>query len=136
MCSVGESFVSFRYPNSVSVSLAGKWARTQVVLRDTVSGPHPSRYTSFQVAVYAGPFICLFGSHTEDTLEDGDAVTHCVYMYDRVSGDATLCVSLPHPDEVVSACMLNPTTMLVLQEERTLVLELDPELFNIYTDVD
>ncbi|GCA64516.1 hypothetical protein KIPB_014521, partial [Kipferlia bialata] len=33
-------------------------------------------------------------------------------------------------------CMLNPTTMLVVQEERTLVVELDPELFYIYADVD
>ncbi|GCA64824.1 hypothetical protein KIPB_015475 [Kipferlia bialata] len=91
---------------------------------------------SWQAAVNAGPFICLFGSHPEDTLEDGDVVTHCVYMYDRVSGDATLCEPLPFPDMVLSACMLNPTTMIVLQEERTLVVELDPELFNIYTDVD
>ncbi|GCA62711.1 hypothetical protein KIPB_005274 [Kipferlia bialata] len=82
-----------------------------------------------------GPYLCLFETeNSRDQAENTDEYT--VYMYDKVSGEAVSYEPLPFSGMVLSACMLNPTTMLVLQVERTLVVELDPQLFNIYTDVD
>ncbi|GCA63270.1 hypothetical protein KIPB_008937 [Kipferlia bialata] len=74
-------------------------------------------------ALDIGPYICLFRT-------DG------VYMYDRVSEGVTLYEALPYPDQVLSASMLNPTTMLVVQRERMLVVELDPSLFQRFSDAD
>ncbi|GCA63436.1 hypothetical protein KIPB_009936 [Kipferlia bialata] len=81
-----------------------------------------------------GPYTCFF--RIVRTHSDPGQYDNRVYLYDRVSGDATLCEPLPYPDMVLCACMLNPTTMIVVQEERQLLVKLAPEMFNVYTDVD
>ncbi|GIQ86627.1 hypothetical protein KIPB_008513 [Kipferlia bialata] len=81
-----------------------------------------------------GPYVCLFRRETRRHTTEGWESN--VYMYDRVSGEAAKCVSLPYPDRVDCACMLNPTTMLVVLRERTLVVELDPCLFQRFSDAD
>ncbi|GCA64065.1 hypothetical protein KIPB_013056 [Kipferlia bialata] len=134
VCNIADSAVAFLGPMSVSVALNGHEAITMGVLTDTRIQLTLSR--NWNVAVNLGPFICLFGTITQETLGEDEDGTRCVCMYDIVSGDFTLYEPLPFPGKVVSACMLNPTTMLLVQKERTLVLELDPELFNIYADVD
>ncbi|GCA63591.1 hypothetical protein KIPB_010802 [Kipferlia bialata] len=80
-----------------------------------------------------GPYICLFRMELRRHTTQG--WEYNVYMYDRVSGEAAMCVSLPYPKSVVCACMLNPTTMLVLLEGgQMLVVELDPCLFQRFSD--
>ncbi|GIQ84536.1 hypothetical protein KIPB_006046, partial [Kipferlia bialata] len=114
---MGDSISRFYGPHSISVSLSGTVALTPGVMIDDPTIP---RRLNWDFAVNVGPFTCLFGSVIGHTLEGEDEGTHCVYMYDRVSGDTTLYEPLPFPYQVISACMLNPTTMLVVQEERTL----------------
>ncbi|GCA63536.1 hypothetical protein KIPB_010509, partial [Kipferlia bialata] len=125
-CKIRGSVSRFCGPQLLSVSLTGSTSITRGVFDD----PLDSKVMNWDAAVSVGPFICLFGSPEED---EG---THCVYMYDIVSGDSTQFMPLSFPDKVMSACMLNPTTMLVVQRERTLVVELDPQLFERFTDAD
>ncbi|GIQ91022.1 hypothetical protein KIPB_014061, partial [Kipferlia bialata] len=127
--SMEDSVVKFCDNTTLSVSLNGRVSFTRGVFDD----PLYSRVMDWDVAVGVGPFICLFGSVIHDTPEEGEG-TQCVYMYDIVSRDSTQYMPLPFPDKVRCACMLNPTTMLVVQGERTLVVELDPELFERFTD--
>ncbi|GIQ90604.1 hypothetical protein KIPB_013457 [Kipferlia bialata] len=122
-CNIRDSVARFFGQHYLSVSLTGSTSITRGVYDDPLS----SKVMAWNVAVSVGPFMCLFGSPEEDG-------TVCVYMYDIVSGDFTQYMPLPFPDEVTSACMLNPTTMLVVHRERTLVVELDPELFERFTD--
>ncbi|GIQ80351.1 hypothetical protein KIPB_001132 [Kipferlia bialata] len=144
ICTVGNSLGTFfgSDPLDLShleslariVSLRGQTSLTDGVFTDKALVPGRSIHIGFEVAVNMGAYICLFGWETQDTAEADDVRTHCVYMFDQVSGDYTLHEPLTFPNEVLAACMLNPTTMLVLQEERTLVLELDPQLFERFTD--
>ncbi|GCA62613.1 hypothetical protein KIPB_004636 [Kipferlia bialata] len=80
-----------------------------------------------------GPYICLFRRERPSA---ASPLVAKVYMYDRVSGEAALSVPLPFSDIVTSASMLNPTTMLVVQGQRVLVVALDPALFQRFSDAD
>ncbi|GIQ85793.1 hypothetical protein KIPB_007524 [Kipferlia bialata] len=132
MCNAGDCVMVSGARHTHSLSLAGE----RRVERVTYVGKAPQlRIISRTIEVDMDPCICFFFRYVK-TNSDPDQYDNLVHMYDRVSGDATLCEPLPYPEEVTCACMLNPTTMIVVQEERLLLVELDPELFNIYTDVD
>ncbi|GCA63820.1 hypothetical protein KIPB_012064 [Kipferlia bialata] len=72
-----------------------------------------------------GVYTCIFNN---------DPVSQSIYMIDPVSGDTRLAEPLPFPGMIKGMWLLNPTTMLVVQTERTLVVELDPQLFNRFAD--
>ncbi|GCA63343.1 hypothetical protein KIPB_009382 [Kipferlia bialata] len=117
-------------PMAFTLSLRGQVEAEGItyvgMLPETIRNP----FTNVDV----GPYTCLFRL-VRPPGEQVGWVDH-LFMYDRVSGEATLAQPLPYPDEVTSACMLNPTTMLVIQRDRALVVELDPELFERFTDAD
>ncbi|GCA64451.1 hypothetical protein KIPB_014300 [Kipferlia bialata] len=85
-----------------------------------------------------GPYICVFRSQrgADDEYLVG------VYIIDPISGDATPCDPLPIPGLVKSACMLNPTTVLVLLldmntiRDKLVMLDIDIHVFDRYTDAD
>ncbi|GCA63633.1 hypothetical protein KIPB_011025 [Kipferlia bialata] len=131
--SVGDSLMSLYSKQAYHLSFTGQIRQEAI----TYVGKVPPHISTTTIQVDIGLYICMFKTerYTRPT-DEANQWRHLVFMYDRVSGDAILCESLPFPEEVTCACMPNPTTMIVVQEERLLLVELDPELFNTYTDVD
>ncbi|GCA63205.1 hypothetical protein KIPB_008514 [Kipferlia bialata] len=128
----GDSVVAFCTTSALRLCLypGVKMIETkQVVVSNTLVDMREVRPTA---EVDIGPYVCLFRMESR-----GQGWESNVYMYDIVSGEAARCVSLPYPQSVVCACMLNPTTMLVLLEEgRMLAVTLDPSLFQRFSDAD
>ncbi|GIQ92505.1 hypothetical protein KIPB_016315, partial [Kipferlia bialata] len=71
-----------------------------------------------------GPYLCGFTWQTETSGVDIAGV----HIIDHISGDVTQCEPLPITGLVESACMLSPTTLLIVQldtNDRLVVLDID-----------
>ncbi|GCA62779.1 hypothetical protein KIPB_005774 [Kipferlia bialata] len=112
-----------------SISLSGTVTSDPVVYTDSDSVVVTER--TLQSTVEVGSCICIFGTGSRAGYSE-----NTVYMYDVVSSDAVPYEPLPVPEPVYSACMLNPTTMLVVHSTSMSVIELDPGLFERFTDAD
>ncbi|GCA62290.1 hypothetical protein KIPB_005631 [Kipferlia bialata] len=134
----GTRFFAFTSKYGVSVSVDGDVSpvvkvgnydliglpRRLIVSRGPHFGDSITEYVC-HTPVDLGVYICIFNN------EFG---SQSIYMVDTVSGDAVLAKPLPFPGRIEGMWLLNPTTMLVVQTERTLLVELDPQLFNRFAD--
>ncbi|GIQ86147.1 hypothetical protein KIPB_007943 [Kipferlia bialata] len=136
---IGDSLALFSGSGLLSVSPNGV-ERHPI----TYCGPSVPKALFQHVTCSVGRYQCVFRHEATET-----GRVQSVYLYDTVSGAATHCESLPlagsdteaHTSaHVLSASMLNPTTMLVVQSEmgtyRTLLVGLDAELFEATWDLE
>ncbi|GIQ80738.1 hypothetical protein KIPB_001577 [Kipferlia bialata] len=123
------SFLGFSWTDALRISLDGS------VTREPVSYPNGDKWSVGKTVAMCevGGGLCIFRAETIQP--EGTRGTR-VYMYDIVTNEVTLCEDLPSDGVVVSVCMLNPTTMLVVQPGALSIVKLDPLLADRWNTID